>query len=201
MFYLRPEAINIDPSKKVLKADEYATYLNAEEIIRLAEERAAQIKEDAKVAFEEEKKRGFDEGLEEGNMKISELLMETVDKSVHHFEEFENDVIEVVVKALRKIVGELKEKDLISRVVRTSLETVRNQKKVRLIVSSDEAPKVQGELDQILKEFPSINYIDIEADPRIESGGCKLETEVGVVDATIETQLEAIRRSLTKAVK
>lgn len=201
MFYLRPEAINIDPSRKVLKADEYATYLNAEEIVRLAEEKAAQIKEDAKIAFENEKQRGFKEGVEEGNQKTSELLLETVDRSVRHFEEFENDVIEVVIKALRKIIGELKEKDLISRVVRTSLEAVRNQKKVTLIVSSEEAPKLREELNQILAEFPSINYIDIEADPRIEPGGCKLETEVGVVDATIETQLEAIRHSLTKAIK
>ena len=36
------------------------------------------------------------------------------------------------------------------------------------------------------------------ADRRLSAGGCILETEIGVVDASIEVQLKALERSLAK---
>lgn len=201
MFYLKENNLHIDPDKKILKADEYALYLEAQEIIAKAKEKGAGIIKKAKQVFEDEKKRGFNEGMETGNTKISEVLIETVDKTVKNFEYFENEIIDVVDKALKKILGQINKKDLITRVVKNALEAVRNQKKVTLFVSANDAVLIRKQLDKILSEFPGIHYIDIEIDQRLSPGGCRLETEIGVVDATLEVQLEAIKKSLTKVIK
>jgi len=201
MFYLKEDHLHIDPDKKILKADEYALYLEAEEIITKAKEKAARIIQESKQVFEDEKKRGFKEGMDEGNKKVSEVLIETVDKTVKNFEHFENEIIDIVDKALKKILGKIDEKDLIVRVVKNALEAVRNQKKVTLFVAANDATLIRDQLDEILSEFPGINYIDIEVDQRLSPGGCRLETEIGVVDATLEVQLEAIKKSLTKMIK
>ena len=37
------------------------------------------------------------------------------------------------------------------------------------------------------------------ADSRLSDGGCILETDVGVVDASIDVQLQAIENSLSKS--
>ncbi|WP_180816608.1 FliH/SctL family protein [Arsenophonus endosymbiont of Aphis craccivora] len=42
----------------------------------------------------------------------------------------------------------------------------------------------------------SIEYIDIVEDPRLEEKDCILETEVGMLNATIESQLNAIKQAL-----
>ena len=201
MLYIKEGTFDIDPAKRIIKASEYAAYLNAQEIIVLAQEKAAQIDEDAKLAYEEEKKRGFDEGMEEGNEKVSQLMIDSMAKSVENFESFENSVIQVVEDALRKIVGDMDDKELVSRVVRNALAMVRDQKKVTLIVNPKELDTVRGQLNDLLAQYPSINVIDVVSDARVSMGGCKLETEMGVVDASIETQLEAIKKSLTRAIK
>lgn len=201
MFLLKKDSFSVSPDEKILKPEQYADFMSAQEMIETAKKRAEQIVNDAKLAYEEEKKRGYNKGMEEGNQKISEFMIEAVERSVKNFEAFENDMIGVVINALRKILGEMNEKELVSRVVRNALETVRNQKKVNLTVNPDEVQVIKDQLTELLAQFPTINFIEILSDPRISKGGCRLETEVGVVDATIEIQVAAIKRSLTRTVK
>lgn len=46
--------LELDPTCKVLKADDYVVYLEAQEIIKAAREQAAGITEEARQAFEQE---------------------------------------------------------------------------------------------------------------------------------------------------
>ncbi len=201
MLYLKEKAYEIDPAKKILKAEDYSTYLKGLEMIALAKEQAAKIIEDAKQAFEDEKKRGFNEGMEAGNQKISEVMIEAAARSVENFEEFENDVMEVVSDALRKILGEFDNRELVSRVVKNALATVRNQKKVTVIVNPADAEIVREKIKELLALYPGITTIDILTDARVHTGGCKIETEIGVVDASLDVQLAAIKNSLAKVIK
>jgi type III secretion protein L len=38
--------------------------------------------------------------------------------------------------------------------------------------------------------------VDIVPDPKVASGGCIIESEVGTVDARLETQLRALEKAL-----
>lgn len=201
MLYLKEGTFEVDPASKILKAGDYSAYLSAEELIALARNKAAGIIRDARKAFDAEKKRGYDEGMEEGNQKISEIMIESVARSVENFSEFENDVIEVVGDALRKILGEIDSDELISKVVKNALATVRNQKKVTVIINPADSEMVHSQINDLLASYPSINTIDILTDGRVGVGGCKLETEMGVVDASLEVQLEAIKKALIKVIK
>lgn len=201
MFLLKKDSFSVKPDQKILKGNDYASLLSSQEMMESAKKRAEEIIEDAKRAFEEEKKRGFEEGLKEGNQKVSEFMIDAVGRSVENFETFENDMIELVVNALRKILGEMDEKELVKRVVQEALATVRNQKKVNLTVNPAQVEIIKEQLTDLLAKFPTINFIEILSDPRVKPGGCTLETEVGVVDATIDVQLAAIKRSLTKVIK
>lgn len=201
MLYLKEGTFDVNPASKILKAKDYSAYLKAEKVIALARDKAAGIIRDARKAYEAEKKRGYDEGMETGNQKISEIMIESVARSVENFSEFENDVIQVVGDALKKILGEIDSKELISKVVKNALATVRNQKKVTVIVNPADAEIVHAQIAELLAAYPTINTIDVLTDARVSPGGCKLETEMGVVDASLEVQLEAIKKSLTKVIK
>ena len=54
---------------------------------------------------------------------------------------------------------------------------------------------------EITADFPTIGIIDIEADPRLDTGGCIMESDIGVVDATVEVQIAALRSSMMKSFK
>ena len=40
------------------------------------------------------------------------------------------------------------------------------------------------------------SFLDVVSDARLERGACLLESELGVVDASLETQLKALENAL-----
>jgi len=98
-------------------------------------------------------------------------------------------------------VGELNADELIIGIVKNALAMVRDQKKVTLIVSPSQEKVVREKLDEIMKGYPTISFIQLDRDPRLKEGGCLLVTEMGMVDATLEIQLEAIQKSLKRVIK
>ena len=201
VFFMKKEGIQIPPEKKILKAEDYVAYVEAEEIIDKARSEAERILAEAREAYEVEKKKGYDAGILEGKMDISQRMMDTVNRTVDYLSSVEEKVMGIVMTALRKIIGEIDDRDLVQRVVRSALSVVRNQKQVTLRVSPDEVETVKASLNTIIADFPAISFIDVMGDGRLKHGGCILETEIGVVDASIDIQLEAIRRSLLKVIK
>lgn len=195
------EGTHLLPEKKIVKALEYAQYVEYHSLIAEAKAKAEAIIAGAQKAFDEERKKGFAKGEEEGKAKLAEHMLESIDKSISNLEAFEEQVIDIVMKAINRILGEMEDKDKITRVVKQSLALVRNQKRVALKVNPSDARILEAEVDEVLKSFPGIGYIDIIADGRIPAGSCMLETDIGVVDARLDVQVEAIRKSLTKSIK
>jgi type III secretion protein L len=201
IFFLKKEGFQIPPDKKVLKAAEYISYVEAEGIIEKARVEAERIIQAAGQAFKDEEEKGYRAGLEEGKVTCSQQILDTVTSTVDYLGSLEEKVTDVVMKALRKIIGELDDRDLIQRVVRSALSVVRNQKQVTLRVSPEEVETVKDSLNSIIADFPAISFIDVMGDGRLKQGGCILETEIGVVDASIDVQIEAIRKSLLRVLK
>ena len=185
--------------RRLVKASEVATVRSAEEIIAAAEAEAARIREEAKTAFEEEKKRGYEEGLAQGRMEIAEKKLEMLDESVAWMESVEGRMADIVMKALHKCVEEIGDKELVVQVVRKVMSAViRTQKQVTLKVAPDMAPTVRERLSQILAAYPTVEHIDVVEDERLKGPACMIETEAGVADGSVDSQLAAIERSIKK---
>ena len=190
----------IVPENGVIKAHEYTAILDAEAIIADAQERAAQIRREAEDEFEKRRQEGFDAGMVEGQMEISEKMMDTIAASVDYLSSLESSVVDIVTKSLRKILGDLSPTDRITSVVQNALAMARTQSKVTVRVSPADLESVRSRLDEITTPYPTITFVDVVSDSRLESGGCILETAIGVVDAGVETQLKAIESALSRSV-
>lgn len=199
--FIKREGLQIPPERKVLKASEYLTYTEAEKVVEEARKEAERIIREAGSAYEAEKEKGYRAGLEEGKITCSQQILDTVTSTVDYLGSLEEKVTNIVISALRKIIGEIDDRTLITKVIQSALTVVRNQKQVTLRVSPKQVETVKGALDGILGSFPAISFIDVMGDGRLKEGGCILESEIGVVDASIDVQLEAIRKSLTKRLK
>ena len=188
------------PEGPIVRAAEFQTVLDAEAIIADAEHRAAQIVADAERKYEERKQQGYEDGMNEGRMEMTEKIIDTVASSVDYVSSLEESVVHLVTKSLRKILGEVPQPDRITTIARHALAVARNESKVTLRLHPNDVDTVQDRIDEIMKPYPSINFIDVVGDSRLSADGCVLETEIGVVDASLEVQLAAIEGSLAKAV-
>ena len=199
MLLLKRENLTVESDRRVVKAADVATTASAADIIAAAEADAARIREEAKTAFEEEKKRGYDEGLAEGKMEIAMLKLDQVDQSVKFMESVEDKMAGVVMKALKSCVMEIGDKEMVVQIVRKTMNAViRTQRNVVLKVAPEMAETVRARVSELRMAYPTVETFDVVEDPRLKGAACVLETEAGVADASVETQLAAIEKSLKK---
>ena len=197
LFQLTGNHVLPAPGVRVLRAADYASLVEANRLLAMAEQRAAAMAADAEKAYEERRRQGYEDGLMEGRMEQSEKMLETAMQAVEYIEGVEGKLVDVVTSAVRKIIGELDDRECTVRVVRNALAAVRSQQRVLIRVSPDDKDSVRQALAAMISSSPgAATFLDVTADPRMKPGDCILECELGVVDASLETQLKAIEHAL-----
>lgn len=199
MLLLNKEGFVLQSDRRVVKATDVATAKTAAEIIAAAEAEAARIREDAKVAFEMERQRGYEKGLADGKTEIAMQKLDQVDQSVAFMESVEAKMADVVMKALKSFVVEIGDREMVVQIVRKTMNAVlRTQRQVTLKVAPELVETVRARVSEFRSAYPTVETLDVVEDPRLKGPACVLETEAGVADASVETQLAAIEKSLRK---
>ena len=198
---LTPDAIKLDPALRVLKAADYADAIEAETVLSDARRRAEAILANAEKTYKEEKARGREEGLAEAQGEVAEQILNVVSRSVDYLAGAEAEVASIVLTCLRKILGDFPDEELVIREARTALQVVRNEPRVTLRVSTDVEAEVRERVGEVLSGNGGVSFLEVVGDERIGKGGCLLESEAGVVDASIQQQLEALEGALNARVK
>lgn len=197
--FLKPGQVDIGAGR-ILKRDEYSLLVEARGIIDAARKEAERTAEEAKAAYEEEKKRGFAEGLEEGRMEMAMNMLHSASESVNMISSMEDSIIDVVIRSVRTIIGDLDDNEVVERLVKRALQYVRDQKKVTIRLNPEDAETMEDKLGAITRDFPSSVRFEIVPDARLDRKMCTMETEMGIVDASLEKQLNYIESALRSEV-
>ena len=185
--------------RRLVKATDVATARSAAEILASAEAEAARIREEAKAAFEAEKQRGYEKGLADANLEMAMKKLELVDSSVAFMESVERKMADVVLKALKTFTVEVGDEAMVLQIVRKTMNAViRTQRTVTLKVAPEMKPAVAARVAELKNAYPTVETLDVVEDPRLHGTACVLETEAGVADASVETQLAAIEQSIKR---
>lgn len=188
-------------SSRIIKAAQYRTIIDAQKILLQAKEEARTIREQAQLAYEASKKKGFDEGFAEGKLEAGTKMLNWSLQTSSHLDEIEGKLVEVVNAAIRKIVGSIDSEDLVVRVVRNSLGLVSRQNTVTIRVNPRQESSVKKEIDRITGPFPRIKTITVMPDPDLEINSCAIDTRLGTVEASLSKQLDSINSALSALIK
>lgn len=200
MLLLKKETFSVESDTPRIAAEDAAALVKAEEVVAAAEAEAARIREEAAKAYESEKARGYADGLAEGKQEILMQKLDLVDESVKYMASIEGQVCEVVLKALRKCVAEIGDRELVVQIVKKSMQAVvRTQKELVVRVAPDMVSSVRERTDTLLADFPAVTKLDVVGDERLAGAACVVETDAGIVEASIDGQLEAIEQSIRKS--
>ena len=199
MLLIEKQNFTLASDRRLVKAADVATAKSAAEIVADAEAEARRIREKAKAAFEEERTRGYETGLQDGKLEIAMQKLEQVDQSVAFMESVEGKMADIVMKALRSFVVEVGDKEMVVNIVRKTMNAViRTQRHVTLKVAPEMAQVVKDRVAALRKDYPTVESFDVVEDERLKGPACILETEAGVADASVESQFAAIERSLKR---
>lgn len=184
--------------EKIIRKEEFEELLSAKEILEKAQIQSAKSLEDAHNECVLIKQKAYNEGFEEGLNRFNEqlLLFENKLKVLKH--ELQKAVLPLVLKATKKIIGaELKQNpESILSIVMQSIKNVAQAKVVKLYVCKSDLEILESEKSEIKKIFENLESFQIEERSDMEPGSCMIETERGILNATLENQYRALERAL-----
>ena len=85
---------------------------------------------------------------------------------------------------------------LINTIVDVLKSVSKNEPKITIRVRPQAVQFIKDTIPSVTYQYGIDSTINIVADPSIEEGGCVFQTNNGIVDASIDTQLEIIKKSL-----
>ncbi|MCR5084576.1 MAG: HrpE/YscL family type III secretion apparatus protein [Succinivibrionaceae bacterium] len=197
-FYSLKEGFSLSPGRRVIPAGDYADFLNAEDMLAQVRSAVEKAKAQAEQVYRKRYDEGYQDGLEAGKAEYAEKMIDMVMTSVDSIESLEGQLVDVVTESVTKILGEFDPQDRVRRTVRQALNSVRGSKTVTIRVCAQEEPLARNALGSFLGVAESSGYVDLRIDANLRPGDCVLETEMGVVDSSIESQLRILREALER---
>ena len=164
-------------------------------LISRAQEEADTIKETAA-------KEGYRAGIEQAEVDISALrakIADFVSAKKEVFEYIAPDILEISVDIARKIIKKEVEQDpqiILDSIVEVMRTISKEESRITVKVNPLQADLVKTELPEYISSMGVDAKITVLADDTIEEGGCILNTNNGIVDASLDKQLDIIREAL-----
>lgn len=164
-------------------------------LVSRAQEESENIK---RSAFEE----GYRQGLEKANNDIETFraqLTQFMSAKQDVFEYIAPDILEISVDIAKKIIRKELESDpqvLLNTIIEVLRTISKSEQKITIRVRPQSVQFIKDTIPSITYQYGIDSKINIVSDPSIEDGGCVFQTNNGIVDASIDTQLEIIKKAL-----
>lgn len=196
MLLLKKKSFEVENAESVIKAEDVAALVKTEAIIAAAEEEAKAIAAQAQVEYENEKRRGYEDGLAAGRAEILQKKLDLVEESVKYMQKVEGEISELVIRAIKKCLSEIGNTEVVTSIVKKSMKAiVRNQREVTVKVSPAMVETVKKWSETIMAEFPTLTFVEVVEDARLNDTACVVDTAAGSVEASIDGQLKALEES------
>lgn len=184
---------------KVIKAHDFAVLTTVQETLANASQRAAEIVALAETERDAALRQGRELGIEQGRADYAATMVEATARMESAFICLEARLVKTVMDALQSILHEIGERAVMESLVRRTLANSSRTNALRLVVAAQQFEMVNALLAPVLAQFPEIQFVDVVKDPAGVPGMCVLESEFGIVDASLDTQIAAVREGLIRA--
>ncbi len=179
--------------------------IEAERIVKEATQNANSITQSSKEA-------GFEEGHNTGRTAaqnelapavaaFTKALEEITSIRTKFYEQSEKEMIDLVIAVARTVIGiELEAKpELVQPVIKRAISHLQSREKMNVRVNPEDLAEAEKTRENLAREVEDINNVTFQTDGFITRGGCVVETNIGSIDARLETQLESVRETFRRA--
>jgi type III secretion protein L len=188
---------------RLVKGETYEATVEAGRIVEAAHSKASEILEAAEQdrlsIVEIARRAAYEEGLRQWNAAIAEA--DTARD--RHLAESEPEMIRLAVRIAQKIIGEelrLNPQAIVSMAAEC-LNGLRRERSLTLGVPPADLDLLREQIARLREAAGPHRSIEVVADPSITSGGCIVESEYGIIDARLETQIRCMEEILLRAAR
>lgn len=186
------------PAQGRAEATDPEAEARARAIVEEAEAARQALLEEAREEARALVQEAAEQGQAEGFAQAEHLREQIAGLEQRMVKEVEGEV----VRAALRVASELLEAELAERpeavvdIVCTALQSARDARDVFLRVNPQDAPVLRKHRSRLIDALGRARDVDVREDRKVRPGGVLIQTEAGVIDAQLETQLEEIARVL-----
>jgi len=187
----------------ILPKEEFSLLLDAKEVLQKAKEDVKgylkQNQAECDKALAKAKEAGFNQGLTEFNKQI--LLYEQKIKEMEH--QLQKMILPLTLKAAKKIVGRELETspETIVDIVRQTLKPVVQNHHIKIYVNKKDKETLDKEKQSFRDALEHVETFTIDEREDVSPGGCIIETEAGIINASLENQWRALESAFEAFMK
>lgn len=156
---------------------------------------------EAKTIKDNAAQEGYNAGIEKAQEDIEQLkatVVEFLKAKQEVFEYIAPDILEISIDIAKKIVKKEIDQDpqiVLDTIIDVLKSISKEEPSVRIKVNPAQLDLVKGNIPEIIADIGLEAKTKVISDDTIEVGSCIVQTSNGIVDATIDTQLEIIKEA------
>jgi type III secretion system HrpE/YscL family protein len=195
LLWNRERNVGIASRRLVLRATEVPLLEDAlvlrNRLEQLFDEQAQRIAAAAEEARAEARVLGHEEGWREARDELAARLAALAHDAARERARLRGDIAALALEVVRKLLGRFAGEALLAGLADTAARDMLPAPSLTLIVHPDRCDAVRERLAQAADEAPELCF-EMRGDPACAPDTCRIETEHGSVDASLEAQLERL---------
>ena len=188
------------PDVKAIPQAEFALLLSAQELLVKAQEDAERFLENNRKECAELQEKHAQLGFQEGLEKFADQLLhfDMTLKKIYH--QLQNQVLSLAIQAAKKMVTKQLElhPETVVDIVMQAIAPLKQHRRFTIYVNKVDYPtleKNKSQIKEILERLESLVFVVRED---ISSGGCIIESDAGIINATTENLWKAFESAFSK---
>jgi type III secretion protein L len=177
--------------------------VEAEGIKQQAQAEAAQQKQQATAEAVQLKQQAHEQGLKEGRDQGAKELAEVVATASARLTQIEAQAVpqlrDLAITIARKVIGSeltLRPEAVVDIIKQVLADKARQRREIVLRVNPEDLAVVREHKPELIEVLSRAKEIGVREDPDVARHGVVIETDAGMIDAQLETQLEVFERVL-----
>ena len=183
---------------RIVTGDRFDALADAAEIRRTAQAQADALLAAARAEASRLRNEATSEGRERGMSAVTELLVSARAEAARTRREAVGDLRGLAVKIAEKLLGRALALDpgLVVDLTTEALRHAGEPRALRIRCHPDDLATLESGRPRLLDRCRTVGALRLESDDKVPRGGCVIESELGIVDARLAVQLDAIDRAL-----
>ena len=175
---------------------------NADDVNAEIEKQAEQVR---KAAYEEGLSSGREEGYSDGAAEVERLterlhliLSKAIEKRAEIIQESETQLVNLVLLIAKKVIKVISDnqKSVVINNVIQALRKLKTRTDVIIRVNTADLKLTSQHVKDFLRLVENAKNITVMEDTAVDTGGCIIETDFGLIDARISSQLSEIEEKI-----
>lgn len=198
---LRVNSVRVKTNIKVLGSGETYEHVDEAEVLRnRLQEQYNNGYKDGQQKIKIDLEKDYADKLYKKYEEVYHILEDYNQRMEEYETVFEKIVINTAYELAKKIVQkEIEKETIVNENIKAAIAKIIGANEVRIKINPADVEHI-NDYSKGLLNASSFNKIKFEPDERIQPGGCLIETDIGNVDARINSQLEELRLKLEEII-